>query len=118
MPTRRRRLSRWKFNNVQNCPTAPKRSRALVLFIIGGYTCHDKAMGFVYTVGRGRHARERAEPFRASLRLPTSPQVGRLSRGQSPRKEAPHAVGSWPSLRGLRGFAALPKLSNKNTAAL
>ena len=92
MPTRRRRLSRWKFNNVQNCPTAPKRSRALVLFIIGGYTCHDKAMGFVYTVGAD-----------ACIR---------------PRKEAPHAVGSWLSLRGLRGFAALPKLSNKNTAAL
>ena len=35
---RRRRLSRWKFNNVQNCPVAPKRSRALVLFIFGGYT--------------------------------------------------------------------------------
>ena len=49
-------------------------------------------MGFVYTVGAD-----------ACIR---------------PRKEAPHAVGSWLSLRGLRGFAALPKLSNKNTAAL
>ena len=29
---------------------------------------------------------------------------GGFSRGLRPRKKAPHAVGSWPSLRGLRGF--------------
>ena len=32
------------------------------------------------------------------------PLMGRLSRGRSPRKKAPHQ-GSWPSLRGLRGSA-------------
>ena len=60
MPTRRRRLSRWKFNNVQNCPAAPKRSRALVLFIFGGYTEENISSGrynrlpyIVCTVGRG-----------------------------------------------------------------
>lgn len=46
---RRRRLNRWKDKTAttayrQKCPTAPKRSRALVLFILGGYTCHNKLM--------------------------------------------------------------------------
>ena len=56
----------------------------------------------------GVHNGKRAKPLR--LRFARHlPWEGRLSRGQSPRKKAPHAVGSWPSLRGLRGFGTFPQ---------
>ena len=34
------------------------------------------------------------------------PYKGRLFSRAPPAQKAPHNVGSWPSLRGLRGFAA------------
>lgn len=40
--------------------------------------------------------------------LVTSPLRGAVFRWQSPRNKAPHVVGSWPSLRGLRGFTHSP----------
>ena len=43
------------------------------------------------------------EPFRSSLALDHLPWRGRLFSGVRPWK-APHRVGSWPSLRGLRGL--------------
>ena len=81
MPTRRRRLSRWKFNNVQNCPAAPKRSRALVLFIFGGYT-EENISGGRYNRDvykrqmlkseHGVHRLVRISPFDANARRQTS----------------------------------------------
>ena len=51
---------------------------------------------------------KRQKPLRPRFTRPPPRCARRLSRGHSPRKKAPHNVGSWPSLRGLRGFAALP----------
>ena len=49
----------------------------------------------------GNHPQAR-EPLRPASRPP--PLMGRLLSRASPAQKAPHAVGSWPSLRGLRGF--------------
>ena len=49
-----------------------------------------------------------AEPLRSSLCSTTSPGWGGFLAGKARAKGAP-LVGSWPSLRGLRGFAALPR---------
>ncbi len=46
-----------------------------------------------------------AEPLRPSLPLGHLPWEGRLFPRALPAQKAPHEVGSWPSLRGLRGFA-------------
>ena len=51
--------------------------------------------------------RQPSEPFRPSLPLGHLPCEGRLLSRASPAQKAPHAVGSWPSLRGLRGFDGL-----------
>ena len=48
--------------------------------------------------------RQGAKAPPTSLRSSPPHCVRRLSRGQSPRKKAPRFAGSWPSLRGLRGF--------------
>ena len=49
----------------------------------------------MWKVGKVPHSGERVKPLRPR-RLGHLPKIGRLSRGQSPRKKAPHAVGSWP----------------------
>ncbi len=43
---------------------------------------------------------------------------GEAVTGQRPRKKAPHNVGSWPSLRGLRGFARLHCEKHKQKRAV
>ena len=45
-----------------------------------------------------------AKPLRPSLTLGHLPCKGRLVARAKPARKAPHEVGSWPSLRGLRGF--------------
>ena len=52
-----------------------------------------------------------AKPLRPRFTRPPPRCARRLSRGHSPRKKAPHNVGSWPSLRGLRGFCRLAVVS-------
>ena len=54
------------------------------------------------TAQAGNKGKAAELPAIADARPP--PLMGRLSRGRSPRKKAPHQ-GSWPSLRGLRGTA-------------
>ena len=51
----------------------------------------------------------RRRPGIPPSRLRSAPPFdkGGFSRGLRPCKKAPHAVGSWPSLRGLRGFDGL-----------
>ena len=48
------------------------------------------------------------KPLRPSLRSATSPVRGGFSRAE-PAKKAPRIAGSWPSLRGLRGFGTFPQ---------
>ena len=54
--------------------------------------------------GTSRVVIKRQKPLRPRFTRPPPRCARRLSRGHSPRKMAPHNVGSWPSLRGLRGF--------------
>ena len=49
----------------------------------------------------------RKSPSGHRCRSATSPVRGGFSRGLRPRKKAPRYAGSWPSLRGLRGFDGL-----------
>ena len=46
----------------------------------------------------------------------TLEQLRTLRSSLRPRKKAPHAVGSWPSLRGLRSFCLFPLPPTKNPA--
>ena len=54
----------------------------------------------------GRRARGAKSPSDFAS-LVTSPLREEAFSRAKPAQKAPHAVGSWPSLRGLRGFAAL-----------
>ena len=49
----------------------------------------------VWKVGKVPHSGESVKTLRPR-RTGHLPKMGRLSRGQSPRKKAPHEVGSWP----------------------
>ena len=51
-----------------------------------------------------RYTRKRSGIPPPRLRSAPPFDKGGFSRGLRPRKKAPHYVGSWPSLRGLRGF--------------
>ena len=58
-------------------------------------------------MGMCRVVIKRQKPLRPRFTRPPPRCARRLSRGHSPRKKAPHNVGSWPSLRDLRGFCRL-----------
>ena len=60
---------------------------------------------------------KRQKPLRPRFTR-TSRCARRLSRGHSPRKKAPHNVGSWPSLRGLRALPPCRCLAHTKSAAL
>ena len=65
------------------------------------------ALGYLYKeIEKGRRTGG-APPVIADARPPPR-KARRLSRGLCLRKKAPHEVGSWPSLRGLRGSACPP----------